>query len=170
LSGEPPPPPPSGVPAAPDRAARLKAIADEREYLEGLLNTRFNYYLVFASIVLLAALGSGDIPAATRAAILASGSLVSVPIAYSVGRTRHLLQVMLDELGSEGSNHPYQVARKTLETGFYRYNANGAIELVVWLLTLLFLAAAAYVATCGLPGRDEQRTPAMRIEIQSRQP
>jgi hypothetical protein len=162
--GVPPPLPPPGSGEAEDGGARLKAIADEREYLEGLLNARFNYYLVFASIVLLAAFGSSDLPAATRAAILGAGSLISALIAYSVGRTRHLLQVLLDALAAPESNHPYRLAKMEVKSRFYRRNANAAIELVVWLLTALFLAAALYLAAWGMPGASPRGEIARRTE------
>ncbi len=131
-------------------ATSVRSTDHEREYIEGLLNTRFNYYLVFASLLLLATFGNSNLQPEAQAFLLAAGALVSCLIAYMVGRTRHLLEAILKPL-RESSSHPYATAYQHVKTKhrFYRKNANDILVWVVWLLTTLFIIGAAAILALG---------------------
>lgn len=127
-----------------------RTLDQEREYIEGLLNDRFNYYLVFASLLLLATFGNNSLTDEVRAILLLAGALVSGLIAYTVGRTRHLLEVLLNRLRADES-HPYGIAFRAVgeDHRFYRRNANDILLCVVWLLTALFIFGAAAMLIPG---------------------
>src|SRR3712207_3864691 len=104
-----------------------RSIEEEREYLENLLNTRFNYYLIFLSLLLVAAFGNDRLDQDVRGALLVSGAAVSAMIAYAVGRTHYLLEYLLTQLRSQKfRGHPYQLAFQHVADRhpFYARNAN----------------------------------------------
>ena len=130
-------------------ATQPRSTDEEREYIEGLLNTRFNYYLVFASLLLVATFGSGNLAPGAQASLLGLGALVSALIAYTVGRTRHLLEYLLRRLrNTEG--HPYRASYVHVDRHwFYRINANDILVWTAWLLTSLFFAGAIAILALG---------------------
>ena len=61
----------------------------ERTYLENLLASRINFFLVFASFYFVAIFGTDKIGATHRAIALVLGGVVSLVMALSVLRTTH---------------------------------------------------------------------------------
>lgn len=124
-------------------ANRPRSLDDEREYIEGLLNTRFNFYLVFASLLLVATFGNNELVPAVKAGLLVAGAIVSGLMAYLVGRSRHLLECLLRKL-RKSPGHPYGLAyRYVRKCTCYRLNANAILEWIAWLIAILFALGAA---------------------------
>ncbi len=135
----------------------------ERRYLDGLLNTRFNFY-----VLLMSALGAGliaqpHLATTTAKCLLALGFLASLALTLMILRTAALLRVVLDMIvgirGRDGTERargeklpdpspddpPYRVAflmlgRSWAVTGV---NAIRVIECAVCLTSLALFAAAA---------------------------
>jgi hypothetical protein len=131
-----------------------RTIDQERDYIEDLLNKRFNYYLVFASLILVAVAGRGPLTDAARVGLLFFGAVASAMMALMVGRTRWLLQSSLSEI-LKISDHPYTISYKYIKNNenkiigkFYSINVNSIMEGVVWLITLCFIIGAILTLLC----------------------
>ena len=88
--------------------AKDEPMDEERKYLEGLLKDRFNFFLVFASL-LIAGIVTADpknLSPTDRQMALLAGLLVSVLIWMSVLRTHILVNRALNKLET---NHPYKI-------------------------------------------------------------
>ncbi|MEN3334917.1 MAG: hypothetical protein V7641_4282 [Blastocatellia bacterium] len=81
---------------------KIKGFEKEREYLENLLNSRFNFYLVFVSLFLGAVLDKDSIILEKqRITLLFGGGLVSLLISVAVLRTNILVNRALNWLENE---------------------------------------------------------------------
>jgi hypothetical protein len=85
---------------------RWKILDEERRYLEGLLNARFNFYLVGVSLFLFAIFRADSLSELQRGQVLFLGAIVSAVISLAVLRTILLVEKALDRLRNLG-DHPY---------------------------------------------------------------
>ncbi|MEA3014302.1 MAG: hypothetical protein QOD42_2847 [Sphingomonadales bacterium] len=121
--------------------AESRTVDEERAYIENLLNTRFNYYIVFVSLLLVPIAGDNPLTQTGRIFLLGLGAFVSALMVYMVVRTKLLLDALLDELEP---NHPYKIAcaRVKKRRWLFQINANDVMVLLVFLIMLFFLAGA----------------------------
>ena len=120
-------------------------FGSERAYLEGLLSTRINFYLVFVSFYFVAVFGvdASKVSHAQRAIALALGGVVSFFVALSVLRTTALVENVLTAFRVKYPNHPYTQAHKSLskrwllKVSAYKYAA-----VLPWGVTIAFFALA----------------------------
>ena len=120
---------------------------DEREYLEGLLNARFNYYIVFTSLFIFAVFRT-PLDNLERGIVLFIGAFVSALIGLAVHRTKLLVEESLKELKTV-TGHPYLSLYQRVSSRSNRYwilktSANNYIIYVPWLITLLLVALALF--------------------------
>ena len=148
-----------------------RSMDDERQYLENLLNQRFNFYLVFVSFFLFGIFG-GSLGNMERGIALVIGAFISLFIALAVLRTRMLVEEALNDL-RELHRHPYGTLYKRLKdkekykTKWYwpfnwygplRTSANNYIATVPWLVTMLLLALAIFSLVSGSDTPAEANT------------
>jgi hypothetical protein len=86
-----------------------KILDDERRYLEGLLLSRFNFYLVFVALFLVAIFNPNLPGGAYKTHALIVGTVISFLMALAVTRTAALVGRALDEIGKPGKHpeHPF---------------------------------------------------------------
>jgi hypothetical protein len=118
---------------------RIPAFHREREYLEKLLSTRLNFFMVFASL-LLVGLSADGVSSEQRRAGFTIGVIVSALIFLSVWRTHRLIDYVLKQLTTV-EQYPYTEARKSLEGRWVSrviQNANVAFASMPALIAILF--------------------------------
>ena len=81
-------------------------MSDERVFIENLLCTRFNFFLVFFSLVLAGAITASD--PAHFTIILCLGAIISVPFALTIARAQAKLDIALAELFGR-DEHPAKI-------------------------------------------------------------
>ena len=110
----------------------------ERQYLEGLLNTRFNYTLVFSSLFLVA-IFQENLDGRYRTAALIAATVVSTISSFSVTRTRRLVEAALKKLRGR-SEHPHKITYDIAEGSgkFFKRSANVYSEWTTWATTAFF--------------------------------
>ncbi|HMG46295.1 MAG TPA: hypothetical protein VK614_02395 [Allosphingosinicella sp.] len=118
-----------------------RTVDEERAYIEGLLNTRFNYYLLFVPLLFVPVSGENALSNYARAGILFFGAIVSALMAYMVIRTKLLLDALLKTIVDGREKHPYKLACEAVERDKPRYSRN-ANDLMVGLV---FIVIAAFV-------------------------
>jgi hypothetical protein len=126
--------------------AEPHTVDEERAYIENLLNTRFNYYILFVSLLLVPIAGDNPLSHLARVCLLAFGACVSALMAYMVVRTKYLLDALLKEIADD---QPYKRACAKVELDHPRFTRN-ANDLMVWLvllITLFFFAGGALAVT-----------------------
>lgn len=116
---------------------KTKHLDEERRYLEQLLNTRFNFYLVFASLFTVAVFSSG-ITLWQKTAALLFGTIISYFMQRSVKRTHELVEIALDEIGKHNREHPYAVITARLPKKEKPHRANQSLVMVPPLMLALF--------------------------------
>lgn len=121
-----------------------RSLDEEREYIEELLNKRFNYFLLFISFLFIPVTSSNALSSLSRAMLLFLGGFVSAIMAYMIARTRRLLDALLDEIRS-AKHHPYRRAFDTvrLDHPFFGKNVNELMSWVVFTIMAFFLAGGA---------------------------
>jgi len=108
----------------------------ERKYLEQLLNTRFNFYLVFSSLFTVAVFSTG-ISLWQKTAALLLGTIISYFIQRSVQRTHELVEIALDEIARD-PEHAYSIIRTRLPRKKRRLRANQFLIRVPHFMMALF--------------------------------
>ena len=113
----------------------------ERAYLENLLATRMNFYLVFVSFYFVAVFGAEQKVAtpSQRTIALALGGAVSLLMTLSVLRTTALVENVLCRFRSKRTEHPYTKAHKELSGKWpVSVSANWYLALVPLGITVAF--------------------------------
>ncbi|MEA3014299.1 MAG: hypothetical protein QOD42_2844 [Sphingomonadales bacterium] len=159
-----------------DRSKR-RTIDEERAYIENLLNTRFNYYLLFVSLLLLPVAGDNPLSYNARAALLMIGALVSAMMFYMVLRTNLLLNALLTRI-RKNKRHPYTIAFNAVAGNwfFVRANANTIMVLLVFAITTFFVGGAMTAlkhpdrlfkneSAAGKPGTSQPETQPPGTEV-----
>jgi hypothetical protein len=120
---------------------KTKQMDEERKYLEQLLNTRFNFYLVFSSLFTVAIFSTG-ITLWQKTVALLLGTIISYFIQRSVQRTHDLIEIPLDEIGRD-PEHAYPIIRARLPRKKRRLRANQFLirvpHFMIGLFFVLFL-------------------------------
>lgn len=132
--------PPTGPASTPEREQWDK----ERVHLEGLLQSRINFYLLFSTLLLGLAVQIGD--GRLKWATLFVGSVVSTLMSVTVLRTTILVRRVLDELCRLAPTHPYSMIRKP-----QFLNANYWLVGIVFVITISLWALLFWF--CGEPWR-----------------
>jgi hypothetical protein len=129
--------------------SRIRSKDEEREYLEGLLNTRFNFYLVAVSVFVFAVFRD-SLSELERAIALFIGGIVSLTISLAVRRTCLLVETSLENL-REDQSHPYTRLYRKISKSSKSYaiwdlplkiSANQYIGWTTTLVTILLFAAS----------------------------
>ena len=115
---------------------------EERKYLEGLLKERFNFFLVFASIVVAGTVAGDGVDPAVEQLIYIAAVFVSVPIGLAILRTDALVNRALSALPD---GHAYRVIAKK-PVRFLPARANSylvwvALPAVVLLFVVLLISS-----------------------------
>lgn len=127
-------------------AQKVKAFSKEREYLENLLNSRFNFYLVFSSVFLAAVIAKdSNISENQRTALLFGGAIVSLLISISVLRTNIFINRVLKWLEDEANapEHPWNII-KIKHPVWRKFRANRFLAAATVLITILFFVLAIW--------------------------
>jgi hypothetical protein len=133
------------TPASQNTHPGLERDDKERTYLEQLLATRVNLYLLFVSFYFVAVFGADPthVDRLQRSLALAFGGLVSLGMALSVMRTTALVELVLDQFRATHTNHPYTVAYGRLEDRrLLHISANYFIAALPWIVTAAFFTLA----------------------------
>ena len=91
------------------------SISQEREFIENLLNQRFNFFLLFFSIII-----AGIISAKTQLIliiVLLIGFVVCMILMATLIRAQQKLDIILEMLFSD-SNHPVAIINEQAKSGF----------------------------------------------------
>jgi hypothetical protein len=72
----------------------LEKMVDERQFMENLLCTRFNFFLMFFGLVVAGAVATND--TYLFRLILVIGFVISVPLAMTIGRAQFKLGIILN--------------------------------------------------------------------------
>ncbi len=85
------------------------SMSDERAFMEKLLCSRFNFFLVFFALVVAAALSTSD--QSHFRIVLTLGAAISIPLALTIARAQKKLDIALD--GPDGlfsrDGHPAKI-------------------------------------------------------------
>jgi len=123
---------------------KIQSFEKEREYLEGLLNSRFNFYLVFASLFLVAVLNKDAILTdKQRIVLLFAGASVSLLIALSVLRTNIRVNQILEWLEKNAPDHPWSTISKK-PIWIVTFRAGTYLTAASLLITSLFFGLAVW--------------------------
>ena len=120
-------------------------ISQERAFTETLLGQRFNYFLIFFSLVVAGAVNAKD--AVTQALVLSMGAAICFCLMLTIYRAQQKLDLIIGVLMKD-SEHPVSVidglakgpSRRRL-IGYY-IPAFCSVMLAAWALTLWAMAAA----------------------------
>lgn len=82
-------------------------LSDERSFIENLLCTRFNFLLVFFSLVVAGALAASD-PLHFKS-VLVVGAVITIPFAGTIMRAQAKLDILLPEIFKD-EKHPARFA------------------------------------------------------------
>lgn len=130
----------------PAPAVSKRTLDEEREYLEGLLTSRFNFYLGFAGVV---GAGLTQVQATgERAALVAIAFFLSLLFWRALFRTHVLVKYLLEEIDSD-ETHPLSRARRRaeakVEARLFPGNANQYFgQYIPGAITIAFFLAAVY--------------------------
>ncbi len=83
------------------------SMSDERAFIENLLCSRFNFFLVFFSLVLAGAVSTSD-PKHFKI-MLTLGAAISIPFALTIARAQRKLDIALDKHLFLKDGHPAKV-------------------------------------------------------------
>lgn len=87
-------------------------LSDERSFIENLLCSRFNFFLVYFSLIVVGAITTHD-PTHFKI-ILVLGALISIPFAGTLFRSQAKLDILLEEILRD-KNHPASFADKNCQ-------------------------------------------------------
>lgn len=79
-------------------------MSDERAFMENLLCSRFNFFLVFVSLIIAGAVSTEN-PVHFKI-VLVFGALISLPLAGTIWRTQRKLNIALNDYLFRESDHP----------------------------------------------------------------
>lgn len=119
------------------------SMSDERAFMENLLCSRFNFFLVFFSIVIAGALTTND-PIHFKI-ILTLGAIIIIPFALTIARAQRKLDIALENHLFESENHPARILNEEC----------GGISMRKWigywipLICCAALVIGAILALCG---------------------
>lgn len=91
----------------PDPAQDTWSMSQERAFMENLLCSRFNFFLVFFSLVINAAVSATD--ARYFKIILTLGTAISIPFALTIVRAQMKLNVALNDHLFKTEEHPAKI-------------------------------------------------------------
>ena len=81
-------------------------MSEERAFIENLLCTRFNFFLVFFSLVVAGAVATTD--STHFKIVVCLGAVISVPFAMTIARAQAKLDIALDQLFKR-DGHPTKI-------------------------------------------------------------
>jgi hypothetical protein len=121
-----------------DKQVTSRTFDEEREYLEGLLTSRFNFYFVFAGAV---AAGATQIEShREQGVIFIAAFVISALFWRPLFRTSDLISKIIKETDAE-HNHPLSIARRESNKQCFLGEANTYFgQLIPGVITFLFLA------------------------------
>ena len=82
-------------------------MSDERAFMENLLCSRFNFFLVFFTLVIAAAVSTSD--AGHFKIVLTLGAAISIPFALTIARAQKKLDIALDDHLFKTEGHPAKI-------------------------------------------------------------
>ena len=118
-------------------------MSDERAFIENLLCTRFNFFLVFFSLVLAGAIAASD-PTHFKT-VLCLGTMICVPFALTIARAQAKLDIALAELFGR-----YEHPAKILNDACPGISMRRWIGYWIPILCCVALVVGAILALCGI--------------------
>lgn len=122
-------------------------LRDERNHMEGLLNQRFNFFILVLGFILAAIPYVNNVPQLRL--ILITGFLVELSFTLLIGRSQRRLLInmkLLDELGGDPSTE----IRKRAKLGFglnpFRFSVVRLMGYYIPVLTTLILLVSIFIA------------------------
>jgi len=112
-------------------------ISQERAFIETLLGQRFNFLLVFFSIIVAGAVNARDVPF-MQAAVLSLGAVITYYLASAIGRSQEKLDLILGIIFKEQRTHPATVADQLASRNGSRRKVIGYTipRICFWVLTV----------------------------------
>ena len=83
------------------------SMSDERAFMENLLCSRFNFFLVFFTLVIAAAVSTSN--AGHFKIVLTLGTAISIPFALTIARAQRKLDIALDNHLFKTPGHPAKI-------------------------------------------------------------
>ncbi len=121
-------------------------VESERKHLEGLLKDRINYFMVFASVVVIGV--PNIINEKVRVVALLAWTTASFLMSFAILRTHRLVTEALEEIKKHYPHHPYKVWSAKIK---FPGNANTLLVLVPFVLSIVFAGITIYYfCTLGL--------------------
>lgn len=129
-------------------------ISQERAFIENLLCQRFNFFLIFFSIVVAGAIAVAPFNMPTSCVILAIGNVICWLLRSALNRSQEKLDIILDQILPEAHpDHPaIKVDKRSRKGGTRRRLIGETIPLICcWFLTLSLLFIIAQTSCWKLP-------------------
>ena len=123
----------------------MRSMDQERQYLEQLLNTRFNFHLVFSSLFIVG-IYTADLEGKASGIALIMGAIISLVIALSVLRTTWLVEEALKILRSD-AKHPYTTLYEAVRWKPPFVSANIFIAITPWLISIALFVLGGIALT-----------------------
>jgi hypothetical protein len=117
-------------------------MSEEREFIEGIVVERFNFFLLFFTLIISGAVGVKSIN--TLRAILLVGAIVSWMISWTLGVANRKLNWILNKLKAEEPDHPFCTTERAVGA-----TGRNFIGYYIPFVCSLALTAAFIFALCG---------------------
>lgn len=130
-----------------DRTTPRWDMSQERAFLENLLGQRFNFLLVFFSIVVAGAVQARELPV-LQALVLTLGTFILLCLLLVIGRAQQKLDIILGLL-FQNANHPAKISND-LASGGSKRRLIGYVVPRICFCTLAIWAASAWLDVFGV--------------------
>ncbi|MBN2179653.1 MAG: hypothetical protein JW743_09530 [Deltaproteobacteria bacterium] len=96
-----------GETSEPELKSDSWSMSDERAFMENLLCSRFNFFLVFFALVIAAAVSTSHV--LHFKIVLTLGAALSIPFALTIARAQAKLNIALDDHLLKTEGHPAKI-------------------------------------------------------------
>ena len=93
--------------------------SQERQFIETVLNQRFNFFVIFVSLIISAAVASRDVPT-LQAPVLFFGDVVCFALWATIYRVHRKLDAIMETL-KDDENHPVCLVERAVGRGSVRW-------------------------------------------------
>jgi len=144
-----------------------KEFIQEREFTENLLNQRFNFFLVFFSLVVVGALSANSQESAK--AVLWLGLLVSLLLALTIFRVQVKFDLLFKELPDD---HPAKTVDKKSPVWLWQNEPDGGRRglgstrrIIGYVIPILCVIALVAMLSGKLPVLSKQQSPLAELQL-----
>ncbi|MCM5558483.1 hypothetical protein [Pleomorphomonas sp. JP5] len=116
-------------------------MSNERQFVENTLGLRFNFLLVFVSIIAGAA-SRPDIYEVIRSLMLTFATVICFLLSLAIERSSNQLDIIIEQLKNT-PDHPIKIVREKVgESGSRRWIIGIVIPRICWMILLVFTATS----------------------------